>query len=171
MTEYTIIFCIASDKHFLLVEKDKPEWQKGKLNLPGGKIEPGETPIQCANRELAEESGLCGDNTVHYMKQLGRIVDNNVTIHCMWCCTSYSSKLKLRPADSETQKIGWYDWDTVRRDRRLIPNLRLIIPLMLAGQNGWCIEDHDTGFDKEEHKMTISVPGGMCKNEVLGILG
>jgi len=171
MTEYTIIFCIASDKHFLLVEKDKPEWQKGKLNLPGGKIEPGETAVQCAIRELAEESGLCGDNTVHYMKQVGEIIAPAAIVHCMWCCTSYSSKIKLRPADTETQKIDWYHWDSVRRDRRLIPNLRLIIPLMLAGQNAWKITDTDVSANKEEHTLTVSIPGEMCKNEVLGILG
>jgi 8-oxo-dGTP pyrophosphatase MutT (NUDIX family) len=28
----------------LLIEKQKPAWQRGKLNGVGGKIEPGENP-------------------------------------------------------------------------------------------------------------------------------
>ena len=42
----------------LIVKKDRPEWQKGRYNLPGGKIEEGEFPEEAAIRELEEEAGL-----------------------------------------------------------------------------------------------------------------
>lgn len=42
----------------LLVEKEKPSWQKGLLNGVGGKAEFGETPIECLKREFKEETGV-----------------------------------------------------------------------------------------------------------------
>lgn len=41
-----------------LIKKEAPDWQKGKYNAIGGKIEPGETPIQAMVREFEEEAGL-----------------------------------------------------------------------------------------------------------------
>lgn len=40
-----------------LVRKQRPEWQKGRLNGIGGKIEPGETALDAIVREFAEETG------------------------------------------------------------------------------------------------------------------
>lgn len=57
--EYVCGFMFQS--HFgtvVLIRKNKPEWQKGKLNGVGGKIEPGEQPIQAMVREFEEETGF-----------------------------------------------------------------------------------------------------------------
>jgi 8-oxo-dGTP diphosphatase len=44
----------------LMVHRDKKpnDMHKGKWNGLGGKLEPGETPEECARREILEESGL-----------------------------------------------------------------------------------------------------------------
>jgi 8-oxo-dGTP pyrophosphatase MutT (NUDIX family) len=34
-------------EHVLLVHKNSPAWQAGLINGPGGKIEPGETALDC----------------------------------------------------------------------------------------------------------------------------
>lgn len=44
--------------HVLLVAASKTP---GRLTLPGGKIDPGETPMQAAMRETAEEAGVLTD--------------------------------------------------------------------------------------------------------------
>lgn len=41
----------------LLIQRNRPP-SEGLWTLPGGRLEPGETPEQCAIREVAEELGL-----------------------------------------------------------------------------------------------------------------
>ena len=48
----------ATNAEVALIEKQRPEWQKGRLNGIGGKIEEGETPHQAMVREFEEEAGL-----------------------------------------------------------------------------------------------------------------
>jgi 8-oxo-dGTP diphosphatase len=48
------LVAIWCDRHLLLVfDRFRGQWE-----LPGGRIDPGETPLQAAVRELHEESGL-----------------------------------------------------------------------------------------------------------------
>jgi 8-oxo-dGTP diphosphatase len=54
-TKATLMFVIRGGR-ILLIHK-KRGFGKGKINGPGGKMEPGETPRECAIRETQEE--LC----------------------------------------------------------------------------------------------------------------
>jgi 8-oxo-dGTP diphosphatase len=56
MTEYVAGFMFDSDR-VALIRKNRPEWQKGKLNGIGGHIESGETPGFAMSREFEEETG------------------------------------------------------------------------------------------------------------------
>lgn len=42
----------------VMVQKNRPAWQAGKLNFVGGKLERGERPIDCMVREFLEETGV-----------------------------------------------------------------------------------------------------------------
>ena len=58
----TLLFIFRGDE-VLLIRK-KRGLGAGKINGPGGKIDPGETPEQCAVREVEEELGVtAGDIT------------------------------------------------------------------------------------------------------------
>ncbi len=58
----TLLFVFREDE-VLLIRK-KRGLGAGKINGPGGKIDPGETPEQCAIREVEEELGVtAGDIT------------------------------------------------------------------------------------------------------------
>ena len=46
------------ERDVLLIEKQNPSWQKGFLNAIGGKVEPGEEPLEAMTREFEEEAGV-----------------------------------------------------------------------------------------------------------------
>lgn len=59
--EYVLGFLFDSGENptlVKLIEKKSPEWQRGKLNGIGGKVEPGENDTQAMIREFAEEAGV-----------------------------------------------------------------------------------------------------------------
>ena len=57
--KYVVGYCFDPYfEHVVLIEKARPEWQAGKLNGVGGKIEPKETPRRAMVREFQEEAGV-----------------------------------------------------------------------------------------------------------------
>ena len=73
----------------LMVEKKKPDFQRGKYNGIGGSVEQGEVLLHAMCREFSEETGLIGytdwsetgciegkDFSVHFYKQFVRDLPN-----------------------------------------------------------------------------------------------
>lgn len=59
MQEYVVGFMFDTPGAVVvLIRKNRPEWQAGKLNGVGGKIEPGELAYDAMVREFKEETGL-----------------------------------------------------------------------------------------------------------------
>lgn len=48
-----ILIRLPDDRFLVIREEGRPFW-----NFPGGKVEPGESPVEAARRELREEVGL-----------------------------------------------------------------------------------------------------------------
>ena len=81
---------------------------KGGWEIPGGKLEPGETPEQCIVREIQEEL----QTTVQPVRELG-VVDYDyptfhLTMHCI-LCTIVSGELKLL----EHEAARWLNKETL----------------------------------------------------------
>ena len=72
MKTYTAGFIFNEDlSRVVLARKNRPDWQKGKLNGPGGKIEAGETSVECMVREILEETGFkTRENDWHYFARI-----------------------------------------------------------------------------------------------------
>lgn len=57
MQQFSVGFIVSGD-NVLLIRKNRPDWQNGKFNGIGGKLEEGETPLDAMVRECREECGL-----------------------------------------------------------------------------------------------------------------
>jgi 8-oxo-dGTP diphosphatase len=71
---------VAEGGRILLIEK-KRGLGAGKINAPGGRLEPGETPIEAAVRELKEEIGVEATNVREHGELSFAFVDG-YNLHC-----------------------------------------------------------------------------------------
>lgn len=77
----TLVFVIQ-DEQILLIRK-KTGLGEGKINGPGGKVEPGETPEQCAVRECQEELHITPHALEYCGRNLFQFVDGySIDVHC-----------------------------------------------------------------------------------------
>jgi 8-oxo-dGTP pyrophosphatase MutT (NUDIX family) len=54
---FAVIFALTPDERVVLVRQYKHGIGRAVLEMPAGAIDPDETPLACATRELAEETG------------------------------------------------------------------------------------------------------------------
>lgn len=121
----------------LLIEKRRPDWQKGRLNGVGGHIEEGETPIDAMVRETVEETGLLIEakywRLVCTMRHEGEY-----EIHFFKAFVHPDILTDARTMTDEP--IGLYP--ASRLPRRAITNVRWIVPL--------CLDRHAQPFIVED---------------------
>ena len=140
----TLLFVIR-DGRILLIRK-KRGLGAGKINGPGGKIDPGERPDECAVRECQEELKITPLNP-HYMGQhLFQFVDG-YSIH-VW--TYLSEDFTGTPTETDEAVPLWFDLDAIPYDQ-MWEDDRLWLPLLIARQrflaryifDGDRLVDHD----------------------------
>ncbi len=125
MNEYVLGFCFNKDMNeVLLIKKNYPDWQKGKLNGLGGKVELGESHHEAMVREFHEECGLNVDEWTYYTSmQFDKT--NDIPADIVYC---FYSTADIRKAESKTDEIlfiGLPDY----LPRNIIPNLQWLIGL------------------------------------------
>ncbi len=157
LTEYTIVLAVIPtgqmlelDVDVLVVLKDRPDFLRGLYNLPGGKLEPNETPIQCAERELAEETGI---KHIYYSEQMGKIVCSYGVIHCVKCEVGWED---IIAREGETEIASWIGWEKLANNSLLIPNLRVIVPMMLLGVKDFVVSDEGS-FRGTDHTFAVTM--------------
>ena len=138
--QYVVGFCfVPNEGNVILIRKNKPAWQEGKLNGVGGSIEAGETAMQAMEREWLEETAeprtgwelFC---TICYAKAT------------VFFFRTWTTECKARTNTSEIivrASLGdihgpvvpcWYA--ETKLHLPMLANLRYLIPMALTGDKG-----------------------------------
>lgn len=132
MIKYVVGFLFdESSSLVVLIEKQTPEWQKGKWNGVGGKLEAGETPLQAMVREFEEEAGLKIDDWNHYCTLHGR----NSEIHFFYSVVTAEKLMSVQTMTREQLGI-WSLHRVAMENFPLLPNIRWILPMALMKLKG-----------------------------------
>jgi 8-oxo-dGTP diphosphatase len=126
MKKYSLGFIFNSaGNEVLLIHKNNPDWQKGKVNGIGGKIEIGESSVECIIRETKEETGLDTNNEdwIHF----GQIINGDKSTSQLF--------YYIYPgvtSDATTQEDEEIEWFAVNNlPNNIMSNLSWLIPLAL----------------------------------------
>lgn len=140
MNLYVCGFCFIDDD-VILIRKNKPEWQRGKLNGVGGKIESGETPEQAMVREFIEETGL--DTSESDWNHFVTLESNK-----RWIVFFFVATLRnVEPQSITEEKVGIFPSNPLPSD--CLPNLKWLIPIAKTNDLEFPIHIWDIGDIKE----------------------
>lgn len=99
-----VVFVLGTNR-VLLINKQKPAWQRGYMNFPGGKVEPGENVWECAWREFREETNL---NILPYEWEcIGEIRGTDYT--CSLMTTLLTEEESVEAVSMTPEEIEWVD--------------------------------------------------------------
>jgi 8-oxo-dGTP diphosphatase len=140
--EYVLLFAFDRDDRVLLIRKNKPAWQAGRLNGLGGKVERGEWVIDTVMREFREEAGLYtepNDWSYFFEMRFPAAADPTGQASVVNCYAGQFSDLSRCVGEIDEGTVDRYDSHVIPRD--VLPNLHWLIPLArLAAYRG--IQQH-----------------------------
>lgn len=119
---------VVRDERILLIHK-KRGIGAGKINGPGGRLEPGETPLACAIREVEEEVGI----TPTGLDPAGELrfqFTDGLSIHGY---VFRASGFRGEPVETDEALPFWTTLDAIPYERMWADDV-LWIPHMLAGR-------------------------------------
>lgn len=129
MTEQLVTLCfIVQDGRVLLMRK-KRGIGAGKINAPGGKVDPGETPLAAAVRETQEE--ICVTPIEPQLRgQLWFHFAGGPTLHCLVYLTDNYQGTPQETAEAVPQ---WYATESIPYGE-MWDDDRYWLPALLAGR-------------------------------------
>ena len=128
-----VLGCALDDRErsVVVIQKQKPDWQKGKWNLIGGKIEPtDESPVAAMAREFKEETDV--DIPALHWYDLATVKARYGNMHVFYT-TDYKVHL-ARTVEEEIVMVR--PIEQVLADDLTLPSLKFYIPLVLERHRG-----------------------------------
>ncbi len=107
-----------TDGQYLLMQRDKRKHFGGMWELTaGGSALKGELPLECAVRELREETGICSENLI----EIGRVVHNkHHSIYVEYLCDIECDKDSILLQEGETIAYKWVDKEEIKNSHELL---------------------------------------------------
>lgn len=109
------IAVLVQDDHVLLARRKKTP-DAGLWGFPGGHVEPGETALAAATRELQEETGLTAQ-AVDYLTCIDVIRhddDGTVLVHYLLAAVHCTDPAGVLMAADDVSEVGWFPCADVR---------------------------------------------------------
>jgi len=155
MVDYSLGFIFDKDlKNVMLVEKQRPKWQKLKLNGLGGHVELNETFVQCMARELQEEAAVALNESEFRCYAIMKGED--WTIGVFWAILDPMYFLTLTD-----EKVGVYSVDEVLDGTlNAVDNLPFLISKALQEAGREDIGDYSTENIDTKHGYSIILNDG-----------
>lgn len=125
ITQYTVGF-LHNDHRVVLIRKNRPDWQAGKLNGVGGHVEEyDDSPHACQVREFQEETGVLVPEWDYFLTLNG-------TKSLIYCYAAYDKGDWISQVSTVTDESVVTKGFEILATQPLatVPNLRWIIPLM-----------------------------------------
>jgi len=122
----TLMFVIRDSRVLLIVKKRG--LGAGKINGPGGKIDPGETPLACVIRETQEELEITPLNPV----KLGELWFSMGDIPDILCHVYRAEDFSGTPAETDEAIPLWVDVNAIPYEQMWADD-ELWLPLLLSG--------------------------------------
>lgn len=128
-TNYVLGFALTSDRRaVLLIEKQTPQWQKGKLNGIGGKVETFDENEDAAMvREFKEETGIV--TLTNEWTKFTQLNGENFNVSVYWMMRENLGNYQV--TTHEKPYLITLDLLFRNRFRNCISNLQWLIPMIL----------------------------------------
>ncbi len=152
----TLVF-VLRDRHVLLIHK-KRGLGAGKINGPGGRLEPGESAEACACRELEEELHVSPVGLLAMGELLFQFLDG----YGLHCTVFRASDCVGDPVETDEATPLLTPVDAIPYDRMWADD-SLWLPLLLAGVRfrGRFVFDRDTMLDHDVEALRTEVEIGL----------
>jgi len=141
--EVATLMFVHRKARVLLIRK-KRGLGAGKINAPGGRLEPGETALECAVREVEEELCITPLELAHAGENRFQFVDG-YSIHVQ---IFRASDYRGEPSETEEAVPLWTPLDAIPYEE-MWEDDRVWLPLLIAGTPfaGRFIFDNDVMLD------------------------
>lgn len=123
------VLCFIFHKDQVLLIEKLRGLGAGKVNAPGGRLEPGETPLQAAVREVQEEVSV----TPGKLSQVGNLKFAFVDGYNLECWVFRAEEFRGTPTASEEAIPFWNSINTLPYDRMWADD-REWLPFLLKSQ-------------------------------------
>ncbi|MDH3761097.1 MAG: (deoxy)nucleoside triphosphate pyrophosphohydrolase [Gammaproteobacteria bacterium] len=107
-----IVWHSQYDNRFLIAQRQQGKHLEYYWELPGGKLEAGESPWQALRRELAEEINVEVVSGNPYMRVYHRYPERNILLDT-WSVDEYQGEVRAR----EQQPLAWIDIEDIEQYR------------------------------------------------------
>jgi 8-oxo-dGTP diphosphatase len=107
-----IIWKQGSRQNFLIARRQKGKHLEHYWELPGGKVEAGESPRRALQRELAEEINIKPVSVTQFMQVYHRYPERNILLDT-WIVDDYQGEVMPR----EQQTLAWINCNQINAYR------------------------------------------------------